>query len=124
MNAEVRELTALLKVKGVPFRSEAPMNQVWLLSKRTPEELTLKVITQMTELPYSSYFHVEEHITITKETEAKCKFVCLTGIVFNKATYMKNTILTKTFEDLQLDYKVRAWLYSFGAIMSRKCSIR
>jgi hypothetical protein len=39
MNAEVRELNAMLKVKGVPFKSEAPMNQVWLLSKRTPEVL-------------------------------------------------------------------------------------
>jgi hypothetical protein len=35
MNADVREITAVLKVKGVPFKSEASMNQVWLLSKKT-----------------------------------------------------------------------------------------
>jgi hypothetical protein len=35
LGAEIREVNALLKVKGVPFKSEAGMNQVWLL-KRSP----------------------------------------------------------------------------------------
>jgi hypothetical protein len=82
------------------------------------------VITQIVEIPYSSYFHVEEQIAITKETEAKCKFVCHTGIVFNKATYMKSAILTRTFEDLQIDYKVTLPPRSSGVIMSRSYSIK
>ena len=115
MNAEVRELTAIMKLKGVPFKSEAPMNQVWLLSKKTTEELALKVITQMADIPYSAYFHVEENISVTKETDNKCKFACFTGIVFNKATYMKSAILSRTIEDLHLDYKVMIGLCSCGA---------
>jgi hypothetical protein len=79
------------------------------------KELVLKVITQMTEITYSSYFHVEEQITITKESDAKCKFVCFTGIVFNKGTSMKSIILSRTFEDLQLDYKVIIFPFSSGA---------
>lgn len=71
----------------------------------------------MSDLPYSAYFHVEENISVTKETENKCKFACYTGIVFNKATYMKGTILSRTFEDLQLDYKVIFTRFSYGAIM-------
>lgn len=71
----------------------------------------------MTDIPYSAYFHVEENISVTKETENKCKFTCYTGIVFNKATYMKGTILSRTFEDLHLDYKVALSLFSNGAIM-------
>jgi len=33
LNADTREISALLKVKGVPWKSEATMNQVGLLSK-------------------------------------------------------------------------------------------
>ena len=61
---------------------------------------------------------------IKKETEAKCKLVCQTGVVFNKATYMKSTILTRTFEDLEIDYKVIMTPCSSGATMSRKYWIR
>lgn len=60
----------------------------------------------MAEIPYSSYFHIEEDLIIKRETDAKCKLVCHTGVVFNKATYMKTTILTRSFEDLEEDYKV------------------
>jgi hypothetical protein len=78
----------------------------------------------MSEIPYSAYFHVEEDLVIKKETDAKCKLVCQTGVVFNKATYMKSTILTRTFEDLLIDYKVTIGLCSSGAIMSRRSWIR
>ena len=34
-NGEVRELTAIIKVTGVPFKSEASMSQVWFLDKHS-----------------------------------------------------------------------------------------
>ncbi len=61
----------------------------------------------MADVPFSSYFTCEEHITIEKEGETKCKFNCSSAIVFNKGTYMKNTILTRTFGDLKEDYIVQ-----------------
>jgi hypothetical protein len=78
----------------------------------------------MVEIPYSAYFHVEEQVTVTKETDAKCKFVCYTGVVFNKATYMKGTILSRTFEDLQADYKVMLLILSNGVRMSKNSSTK
>ena len=33
LQAETREVTGILKVKGVPLLSEAHMNQVWMLSR-------------------------------------------------------------------------------------------
>ena len=38
MNAETRQITAIIKVKGVPFKSETPMTQIWLLTKRSAYE--------------------------------------------------------------------------------------
>jgi len=60
----------------------------------------------MADVPFSSNFTCEEHSSITREGDTKCKYVCEMAIVFNKATYMKNTILSRTFEDLKEDYKV------------------
>lgn len=56
----------MLKVKGVPFKSEAGMSQVCMLSKNERNELSLKVITQMADVPFSSHFTCEEHISVTR----------------------------------------------------------
>ena len=34
LGSDVREVTGILKVKGVPLLSEAHMNQVWMLTKK------------------------------------------------------------------------------------------
>lgn len=72
----------------------------------------------MSDVPFSSYFTCEEHIKIEKEGDTKCKFNCSSAVVFNKSTYMKNTILTRSFADLKEDYIVIIHLFSNGAIMS------
>jgi hypothetical protein len=84
----------------------------------------VKVITQMSDLPYSSCFTVEEHMTIHKETDTKCKFTCEAAVVFNKSTMMKNKILERTFADIIEDYSVPLGLVRAGARMLRNCSIR
>lgn len=70
------------------------------------EEIRLRIITQMADVPYSAYFQVEEQVVVTKEGESKCKYLISSGVVFNKATYMKGTIINRTFQDLQEDYKL------------------
>ena len=77
----------------------------------------MKIITQMADIPYSSYFNCEEHISVDKEGDNKCKFVIDTAIIFNKATSFKNTILTRTYADLSGDYKVRLLALSCGRTM-------
>ena len=34
LDSDVREVTGIIKVKGVPLMSEARMNQVWMLTRR------------------------------------------------------------------------------------------
>ena len=34
LQAEVREITGIIKVKGVPLMSEAHLNQVWMMTKK------------------------------------------------------------------------------------------
>lgn len=53
----------------------------------------------MGDVPYHSYFNCEEHITVIKEGETKCRYTVKSVIVFNKNTYMKGTIISKTFSD-------------------------
>ena len=53
----------------------------------------------MGDVPYHSYFNCEEHITVMKEGETKCRYTVKSVIVFNKNTYMKGTIISKTFSD-------------------------
>ena len=42
-------------------------------------------------------------------------------MIFNKATYMKNTIMTRTFADIKEDYMVPRAILSNGPKMSEKC---
>lgn len=79
------------------------MSQVWML-KRSQDKITMKVVTQMGDVPYSSYFTCEEEINITKDGDKKCKMEVLLSILFNKSTYMKGTILSRTQGDMKGDY--------------------
>ncbi len=55
----------------------------------------------MADVPYAAYFNCEEHIVISKEGDKKCRMVIELAIIFNKSTYMKGTILARTFGDLK-----------------------
>jgi hypothetical protein len=35
MNGDIRELTGKIKVKGVPFKSEGEINQIWMMNTHT-----------------------------------------------------------------------------------------
>lgn len=82
------------------------MSQVWML-KREEDKMTLKVVTQMADVPYSAYFTCEQKISVTKDGDKKCKMEVLLSIVFNKSTYMKNTIMSRTQGDMKEDYEVK-----------------
>ena len=55
----------------------------------------------MADVPYAAYFNCEEHIVISNEGDKKCRMVIELAIIFNKSTYMKGTILARTFGDLK-----------------------
>lgn len=63
----------------------------------------------MADVPYAAYFNCEEHIMITKDGDKKCKMTIETAIIFNKSTYMKGTILSRTFGDLKEEYEVKVF---------------
>lgn len=42
------------------------MSQVWMM-KWKGEDLTLNIVTQMSDVPYAAYFNLDEYITITNE---------------------------------------------------------
>lgn len=43
---------------------------------------------------------------ILKDGDTKCKMCVDMSIVFNKSTYMKNTILSRTILDMKEEYNV------------------
>jgi hypothetical protein len=55
----------------------------------------------MSDVPYSAYFICEDHIIVSKVSETKCKMVSEVAIIFNKSTYLKNKILSRTYEDMK-----------------------
>ena len=59
----------------------------------------------MSDVPYAAYFNCEEQITISKEGDKKCRMTVLGSVVFNKSTYMKNTIISRTFGDVKEEYE-------------------
>jgi len=70
----------------------------------------------MGDVPYSNYFVVNNYMEIIKDGETKCKMNVDMSIVFNKSTYMKGTILSRTITDMKDDYNVHYNLYSFGSV--------
>ena len=60
----------------------------------------------MADVPYCTYFNVEEHLKITSEGERKCKMIIESSIMFNKYTSFKNTIIKKTYNDFMEEYEV------------------
>ena len=64
------------------------------------------MVTQMADVPYSNYFVVNCYLSILKDGDKKCKMIVDMSIVFNKATYMKGKILSKTILDLKEEYEV------------------
>ena len=58
----------------------------------------------MGDIPYCTYFQCEEVFKVISDGEKKCKLIIEAGIVFNKSTYMKNTIISKTLTDLKDEY--------------------
>ena len=60
----------------------------------------------MGDVPYSNYFVVNNYVEILKDGETKCKMSVEVNVVFNKSTYMKGTILGRTFPDVKEDYNV------------------
>jgi hypothetical protein len=82
------------------------------------------VVTNVNDVPYNSYFNCEEHITVTREGDHKCRYVVSAAVVFSKNTYMKGTILTKTFSDFNDEYQVLPSPPSPGATTSRTSSNR
>lgn len=66
----------------------------------------VEFVTQMGDVPYSNYFVVNNYMEIIKDGETKCKMNVDMSIVFNKSTYMKGTILSRTITDMKDDYNV------------------
>lgn len=60
----------------------------------------------MGDVPYCNYFVVNNYLQILKDGDSKCKMCVDMSIVFNKSTYMKNTILSKTIVDMKEEYNV------------------
>ena len=60
----------------------------------------------MGDVPYHSYFNVEEYITVKHESDSKCRYVVNSAVLFHKQSSLKNTIISKTFADLNQDYQV------------------
>lgn len=56
LESEVREVSAIIKVKGVPFKTEATMNSVWML-KWKGEDIHINIVTQISDVPYAAYFN-------------------------------------------------------------------
>lgn len=71
----------------------------------------------MNDVPYHSYFNCEEDVQVLPEGDSRCRYIVKAMVVFNKHTYMKGTIISKTFKDFAEDYKVILLLESFGLTM-------
>lgn len=71
----------------------------------------VEFVTQMGDVPYSNYFVVNNFMEIIKDGETKCKMNVDMSIVFNKSTYMKGTILSRTITDMKDDYNVHFFIY-------------
>ncbi len=70
----------------------------------------MEFVTQMGDVPYSNYFVVNNYLQILKDGDNKCKMSVDLSVVFNKPTYIKNTILSRTIGDMKEDYNVGDWL--------------
>ena len=66
----------------------------------------IEYVTQMGDVPYCNYFVVNNYLQILKDGDNKCKMCVDMSIVFNKSTYMKNTILSRTIVDMKEDFNV------------------
>jgi hypothetical protein len=66
----------------------------------------MEFVTQMGDVPYSNYFVVNNYLQILKDGDNKCKMSVDLSVVFNKPTYIKNTILSRTIGDMKEDYNV------------------
>lgn len=53
----MREVSAVIKVTGVPLRSEARMHQIQSMT-RTEKHIDVMIVTQMSDVPYAAYFTV------------------------------------------------------------------
>jgi len=60
----------------------------------------------MGDVPYCNYFVVNNNMEILRDGDSKCKMIVDLSIVFNKSTYMKNTILSRTIGDMKEEYNV------------------
>ena len=68
--------------------------------------MEVDIVTQMGDVPYASYFNAQEFITV-KPDGGKCKLSIEAAIVFNKGTYLKNTLIKRTLADLKSDWEVK-----------------
>jgi len=66
----------------------------------------VEFVTQMGDVPYCNYFVVMNNLEILRDGDTKCKMCVDMNIVFNKSTYMKGTILSRTIGDMKEEYNV------------------
>ena len=71
----------------------------------------------MGDVPYHSYFNCQEHITVSRESDSKCRYVVNAAVIFNKHSALKGTIINKTFADFNEDYQVLEVIFRFGQKM-------
>lgn len=102
LSTYVREVSAVIKVKGVPLRSTARMHQIQSMS-RTDKHIDISNVTQMSDVPYAAYFTVETNHKIDFVDDKKCSLEVLAWVTFNKSTMMKKVIVDKSAKDLGED---------------------
>jgi hypothetical protein len=103
----VREITGGVKVKDVPFISEAKFNRAQKYKKEGDKLFLNSSITNI-GIPYASYFIIEDQWEIVPYQEDKCVIRVTAFVNFVKSTFWKNKIETKTKESYKKEMEL--WL--------------
>lgn len=68
--------------------------------------LTLSKMTKTLDVPFANYFQLEEKWEISPVDENKCQLRSFGWIVFQKSTYMKKTIQSRSIQGVKEDYEL------------------
>jgi hypothetical protein len=111
-NVFVRDILGGCKVKDVPFISESKFSKAQKYRKEGDKIIMNSSVTTL-NIPYSSYFVVEDTWEIVPYEEDKCLIRITSHVNFVKSTFWKNKIEAKTKESYKKE--IDLWLEDVAA---------
>lgn len=104
-STQIRDINFMMKVKDVPFISQTRVHKAQKLKKEAlekgGEQFILSGSSSSLDVPYSSYFSIEDTWEIIPYTQDKCVVRTSICVNFTKSTMFRSKIEKKTKEEFK-----------------------